>query len=393
METLNRFWGTLNLSGFIDLPGPASKTPREKPEPRLIRHGRVDICAQDALDVRRWLEGERPLDPANPSPPQALAFSSGRFYAPRDPFGDFGDNVFVRQPLWTRIKNMTPTDKATIPNRAGIRAAIAGVFARPLQIASPPVIDRAPDPTDPKAQQSEDALMDTHAVLAARCSSFAIAWSDGSKALRTIDFDGDNIPDVRRGDLIWFDISRVRPQDANKRDAARFTWAEAHALYGPQGSAVLNGVAFQHVYDEWSPGGTPGERRNIGNLNNNNPRPGPGLVDNPNASDSISALFMHTVFGSQYADTSIPQLAAYNPDITGGVPSEAKTDDANEWIFIWPFRVPNGDGEYVDSDGVSKPWPKNILLRVRMTLHDSKGTLKNGRDFEFVFDLSPRRSS
>ncbi|RMD64275.1 MAG: hypothetical protein D6824_04205, partial [Planctomycetota bacterium] len=409
IETFDRVWTKSSPAIAIDEPGPNKLVvgpfgpEREKPEPRLIRHGRVDICAQSGdpfVGVRRWLEGDAPQDP--PHPPEALAFEAGRFAAPVDPYGEL-DTSQMRLPLWTLQKAMgtaglTPLQAAQL-NRMGLRAAIAGVFSRPLQTASAPFIDRAPDLTVPNAQQAEDALMDTHALLAARCSSFEVAWTDGSTANEPIDFDGDGSPDVREGDLIWFDITRLNPRDPNprrnNRGAPRFTWAEMRNRYGALGSVQSNAIAFRNEYDERAFSSAGAEARNPGFVALANgqfrPRPGPGLAPSKAAADPISAQFLPTVFGPATRDFSRAFLPVYNPDITGGVPSAADTDDANEWIFIWPFRVPSERGDYLDANGVSNAWSKDILLRVRLTLHDSQGTLRQGRQFEFIFDLNPQR--
>jgi len=410
IETLNRVWQSLpTVDGFIDEPGPNEFVvgpfgpEREKPEPRLIRHGRVDICAQSGdpfVGVRRWLEGDPPQDP--PHTPEALAFDAGRFAAPVDPYGEL-DTGQMRFPLWTLQKAMgslglTPLQAAQL-NRMGLRSAIAGVFARPLQTASAPFIDRAADLTAPGAQQAEDALMDTHALLAARCSSFEIAWTDGSTANQPIDFDNDGLPDVREGDLVWFDITRLNPRDPspnrNNRAAPRFTWAEMRTRYGASGSTQPNAIAFRNEYDERAlfVSGAEARNPNFVSLSGGQfqPRPGPGLAPSRNAADAVSAQFLPTVFGPATRDFSRAFLPVYNPDITGGVPSAAETDDANEWIFIWPFRTPSERGDYLDSAGAPNAWSKDILLRVRLTLHDSQGTLRQGRQFEFIFDLQPRK--
>lgn len=328
----------------------------EYPEPRMLGWGRTDIIAQDITDVKRWIEGQDPT-PAGASTPilgDAGAYSTGYFNATSTAPATGNDHPDYQ--LWARVDQSVAESAANVlrENLRGLRSAVAGCFVRPQQTATPPAIERRPPD---QTFQTGDALMDTHAVLAARCSNFEIAWSDGSTATRNIDLDGDagNGPEVRQGDVIWFDISLTDPTDPTTRSTYRWWW-DNHR---------------RRVDFKSDPGTGP--------IDPSRDIDFPEVI--PVEADQLLHIRERDNFTWNGDDGSLNN-GVYNVDFTGGEPDEG-LNQRTEYLAIWPFREPTGVGDY------GAAWDKQILIRVRMTLHDEQLRLEGGKDFEFIFTIDP----
>lgn len=457
LETLNRFWGDLlaEAPGGPDnytWPGPVNPAVTDniaRPDPRLIMHGRVDVCAQSLTSVRRWLEGEAPVwnpaDNAYTAPPYEPIASSAfgvdspelqpdidgnRYGLSANDLRGTANEFAVQRWLWRRaadpdttepsidpatpgLLNIGPTDRALDDltyNYIGIRSALAGVLTRPLVELRPSPESRA-DPRTLAAfnasfqyAQEHDASMDTHAVLAARCSRFEIAWADGSTWNREIDFDGDAVPEVRAGDLVWFDPTRLDPRnEVNDDSAVRMTYEFLQDRY----PAATNAIKWLTAYsdpDELDLDRWPGSLGDVESFELTlNPEVGYGDADyfdsEPTFQNaSVSPLARRLKIARADDDPTVPngvgdRLPFYNPDISGGAPSidgwpdadpASPSNDINEYLAIWPFRVPTSTGEW------GEQFEKDILIRVRFTLHDPQGRLDEGRDYEVILQMHPR---
>lgn len=346
-------------------------------EPAWLSGGRVDIVAQDRADVQRFLEGELPrLNNTRPIN-FAGAFAAGVFNAPRTTLSfPSGLNALeiINQPLWLReadgVLDLEPTTPTDVYNLVGVQSAIAGVFTRPLlDDRVPEVLSRRYNPGAANfRERPEVEAMDTHALIAPRCSRFEIAWTDGSIAIEEIDVDSDGVIDYQAGDAIWFDISPILNPDGsilrrntlaawiNSIDALRVRFADPR--YNDSSLTLLNlqreaRYLFPEVIQDdrlADPSGVtpvmPGERQ------------------------------LFAGFGSR------PLL--YSPLFTGGSLLLPDSDQPGPEAFaIWGFREPVSDGRFV------RPWSKPTLIRVRMTLHDRELRSEEGRDYEFVFSISP----
>ena len=323
----------------------------------LLSMGRTDICAQSPESLKRWLEGFLDIDPGV-GPGQrfgadASALDGGYFDlpAPVATSGSPPPNP-PDDPLWARWdpdNNPGPESQRLAENLKGLQSAIAGMFGRMLVESDPPVVVRESVPVAsslPGGMRAEDALMDLHATLAARCSSFEVAWSDGTLWNSPnndlgVDLDEQNpalrlssppAPEAdivyKPGDIIWFDADFPRRLLSN-------TFPSAY----PQS----NDVQPEILSDFWS----PGERANRLQI------------------PAGAGVFMQ----------STPE---YDPLITGGDP------DGNEYLAIWGYRKPEADGVY-DTD-----WPKPQLLRFRMTLHDAQFRIAKGKTFEFIVSIDTK---
>lgn len=357
METVQRVYGNTDL----DVP-PGGPTPPNNARvsiPRLVRQGRTDICGQNLEDVRRWLEGMGPFDSSNANAvyADATAFDGGRWNEPNltDPtFAQnqgYGNNNYIDRPLWIRQK---PGDNGGSPlpatvlfnNLKSLQSAIAGCFTRMLAESEPaPIVREEIVSGGQLLADPADSLMDIHATLASRCSSFEVAWSDGttwrgkdgsgnaSQQLR-IDLDGDNKPEVtyNLGDIIWFDYDFPRHLLEDN--------AFGGAYYRPSGGSQPEILSESTLYfngafrnnQQW------GRRGRLNTLPNNN-----------------------------------TFVAKYDTKACGGADTE--------YLALWGFREPTTSGEY------GSPWVKPRLVRIRMTLHDSQLRIAGGRQYEFIFSI------
>ncbi len=407
LENINRFWlrgpyrqnGIDHLgarSGFRDQRNPNNSYP---PAPRLIMHGRVDAAAQSLEDVKRWLQGEPfPSSGSTPVPleqQRSFAFNEGRFAGnstasnAQDGFSnfifnpnEFNDNrVGPRAALWHQAD---PSNNiAYFDNRRSIRAAILGTMTRLIADDEPPFIDRDRDtqninflinnfqaPTDPT-----DAYMDQHAVITNRCSNFEIAWRltepDWPRATQDIDIDNDGTPEFRAGDRIWIDITPLNPTAGNVENSR---------------STVLNWIRRLDTTRR-SIGRTPtfGSPPQTGNADpgNANRMPELGYADWRNSPSNVFDFrFREAVVQDGVVSTGNVFIPAYNPDISMGAP-----EGQREYLAVWPFHAPAVSGDGFENAA----FPKNLEIRVRMTLHDSQNRIPGGRTFEFIFNVSPPR--
>jgi len=354
----------------------------EYPDPRLLQWGRVDICAQDERDVRRWFEGQAwwaNLSPAMPLPVPATPFDAGFDSVFELRVGDPNWAVDPNGPLYMRA---VPRDVGDDPvetvyqNLRSLRSAIASTFLRLMADDAVSRMQRMPD--NQFREQSEDAAMDLHAVLSSRCSNFEVAWSDGRRAIRPIDYDADGAPEIQPGDLIWFDVSPAIPPGTTNPGSnfRRHTFDDWRHFETELGQAVTDrpfvysarspraevpSGAFYNPANDWDGGSiwTSGNPRLLLRSQNDNP----GGI--PPGEYSIAA-------------TGGDRL----PGDASGVSAEP-----NELLAIWGFRLPTADGGY------GEPWIKPAFIRVRVTLHDEQRRIKDGKTYEFIFSLRPDNPS
>jgi len=365
------------------------------PNPRLLRHGRTDILALDREGLQRWIEGvgvpftsarlghPSLTDPPIPAPGQPQAdpiplrpgHPNSRLWVPQD-----SKNYALNYPLQNLYEQ----------NLRALQSGIAGMFHRVVIDPEPPNMRIDPESTDPDHPGYPDAdfpdfakpdprdrRMDLAAIIASHCSSFEVAWSDGSTwysdtPLR-VDANGDNVNDrdLRRGDTIWFDMD--------------FTYADFWRLNGlsdPSNARVYPrpnpdpeiGLEQDRVFQEM-PGGRPGK---------------PGFDRDQTHAAALNYRPSNTF------DSDPTKNPAYYPK-WNGVPY---TPDGNahpdqEYLAIWGFRMPEGADQgpnTASTGGYQGAWPKPKLIRVRMTLHDSQNRLEGGKQFEFVFRLDGGKS-
>ena len=339
-------------------------------EPSWLQGGRVDIVAQDRADVQRWLEGELPRLNATRPINFAGAFGAGPFNDPLSTLSPTPSGTFIARPLWLReadgvldIDSSTPTD---VYNLVGVQSAIAGVFTRPLlDDRVTEVVDRRFDPDAIGAQfreRPEVEAMDAHALIAARCSRFEIAWSDGSVAIDEIDVNGDGVIDYFPGDAIWFDISPIlNPDGSILRRNTLSAWIESSdAQFVRFADPRYNNVSIP-------------------------------LID---LQTEARYLFPEVINDDRLAEPNgvtpttpsrrllFPGL--YSPIFTGGsllLPTSAV--GGPEAFAIWGFREPLADGRFVSA------WKKPAMVRVRMTLHDRELRSAEGRTYEFIYSIAP----
>lgn len=392
IETFNRIWPDLGLSNDFSLPG----NTEDYPDPRLIRHGRVDISAMTRAGVQRFLEGE----PANAdggaangqaalagNPFRGIGEGGGRIgrratdAAPSNASEVFNIDV-VQAPLWRwperHAGNSTTATLAYRETLRNMRSAIAGVLARPLVEIEPPELDHVFDVTAFDAETAENALMDSHAVIAPRCSSFEVAWSDGSRAKREIDLNNDGLPEFFTGDLVWFDISRLDPTDENAWDGnsiQRFTLEQIQARSG--GQPRISSIEWP--FGMWT----------------SNPAPIALAIDGRPTGPELNWDRVRSVATMNYVtgpNSGAPGEVVYNPDMTGGAPSWINTPDTFEHLVIFPFRDSVRDASIRGGvgfvDGLSEPWAKPRFIRVRLTLHDSQNRIDGGKQYEFIFPIN-----
>lgn len=333
------------------------------PQPRLASLGRVDICAQNLEDVRRWLEGVAPepssgWSPPALVPPDATAFSAGRVDADASqqwtPGAPIAGSVVADAPLWERLRTAGQPDQTRIDVRRGVMSAIAGCLARFQAEARPSLFDRG-DTLDPDAgagdngvalpsneDYREAAFMDNHAVIGSRISSIEIAWTDGKTWPYTDPGDSDGPgpaeDDVRFGDLLWYDINLTRFDSGDPN---------VYSL-----SDMENGLGTQLTGNDT-------------------------IVELATRPEVYPGLRRDATLGLQVDDDN-DNAPPYDPAITGADPS-AEGDD--EYLAIFPFRRPDTSGGY---EGV---YSKPTRIRVRVTLHDAQFRIPGGRRYEFILPI------
>lgn len=345
-----------------------------------IAAGRADILAMTRSGLQRYLEGQSGSTEANDDqvPPNATPFEAGALDRTNVSVslgpGPSGGSVIsysaepsdletagaADAPLWIRTIAETPATSAARAtsdnpevirnaNNLGIRRAIAGMFARRLARTQPPLLDRR-FTEDPDDGQPEDALMDTHAVIAAGCSNLEIAWSNGFRApvpFSFIDFDdnGSGQPQFAQGAIVWFDAEHTLTEFLDEEITPESGTADD----------ILDAFPFLPAPVETVPTGD-----DTNDLND----------------QSIFRDVTDTFTGS--TSTFFADLPVYNDEVAELSGSD---EPDNEYLAIWGFRLPNSTG------GWGAPWQKPTHIRVRMTLHDEQNRLENGKQYEVILSL------
>ncbi|GAB4519714.1 MAG: hypothetical protein Tsb0013_23480 [Phycisphaerales bacterium] len=450
---------------------PGGLTDPDLPNPRARWMGRTDICAQSLSDLRRWLEGEEdlPIDPTTGNylringlqvnypevvgpnapnvfiPNDATAFDTGALDFDRRFLvaGDWDFRIWRQRKGDTRSPGNIPDAfrspvRAYYQNVLNLQSALAGTLARPLYEPEP-FPARRRDAGAGSSYDPTESRMDVHALLAQRCSSFEVAWSDGSTWLfdETVRVDTDGVYDstdasslervLKRGDLIWFDMDFTRqdlwnviagitrdagmPSDPLPLIAPNSLFSDfedefsprslelAQTLYPPPG-ALDNPVPDAEIGDRRGEPSTAPlyYRRASGEIEALDG--GPGEPPTSGRAKRLigfeSGLNLDPVTLGSISDGSFSdpdnEFAAYSAQLTGG----RLPDEGDEYLAVFGFRVPNAIRDQVDfssvqsvDDGYSRAWPKPRFIRIRATLHDRQFRLENGRTYEFVFEISP----
>lgn len=383
------YWGNAgwDLSDDLPTPRPPNVT---GPFPRLMRHGRVDVCAQSPEDVRRWLQGLAPLPPSNLNTGDidATAFSTGRLeslgmqvWQPGTE-SDTQPNLKADSPIFRRV-NIADDQLAPLVNRRSIIGAIAGCFTRFLADTNPPLLDRGDtlsfDPTaeavdpQPDTDPASSAFMDTHAVLGAHISSFEVAWTDG----KTWELDdpldrngnGEEDPtDPRRGDEIYYDIDFTRDSsDSGDGDNSLFAQANNGRLYGMANPDLATAANQPIVREVATFPEVPAEMRDDARQ---------GLVSSRQRVPAPTGAGLG-FGGYNPGDDNLPGANAGDP-----------TDDGdNEYLAIFPYRWASGE---TDGELDSRPAAKPKRIRIRVAVHDSQLRLSPPRIYEFIFPVNLR---
>lgn len=373
--------------------------------PRLIRWGRTDICAQDRDDVQRWLEGLATSSTylnqdASFTPADATAYMTGTL----DNFADDGVgsldwqlppnvNQTADAPLMNRVVPQWGTSGADLTNAQAInyattmlRSAIAGVFTRILcepgaQVTSRALCVALPDRvtgiTNTPDPFPADAAMDQHAVIAARCSNFEVAWSDGTRwanprPLKVYRGPSATEPylyaQFNNGDTIWFDSVFTRRQyrtlnipgiNAGVSSDPNLAQPDPEVLPNQSDATFFASTDINSV-----PPISQQDRTNISTIQS--------------LTSSATKLLIRP--GSQ--GPAPAYNAAYDPEGSGG--------NTQEYMAIFGFRRPvivaSGSGRAMGWSDI--PWEKPKLIRIRMTIHDSANRVPGGKSYEFVFAIN-----
>ncbi len=348
--------------------------PFDQPNARLLYHGRTDVCAQSLSEMRQWLEGipdqsDFPLENNNrPDEDDGTAFTAGVFDDQQTDQGDMDPFSNPDAPLYEREYIDGDPEVTILTNARRVQQAIAGMFTRYEADNEPPVVDRRDTLSfDPNASPRNlivpdppsAALMDLHATIGTNCSRLEIAWSDGTTWTQGepwwIDLDDDNQgappgdpdPDDRyyyKGDIVWFDIDSPYRNEFSPpaNDYAGEALTDEAVEFFP-----IHPELFGPNYDTVSASGAPGmETRRTGIA--------PYVVDITNDFARITA--------------SVSRL---------------NNDLEDEYLAIWGFRSPDAEARYSNS----RPWVKPTLIRVRVTLHDSQLRFREGKQYEFIFNV------
>lgn len=359
-ECVERAWSGFGIN--VPMDDLDNATPRPAigwPFPRVLYHGRTDLCAQGLPQVRRWLEG---LDPAaNPLVwPDASAFDGGRLDDPLfspasrwDPvrFSDGFPSNKIDAPLWQRFSGANNLEF----NHQRLISAIAGCFARFQADDLPPLLDRGDSlrsggtpfliPPNTNIPPRALAFMDTHAIIAGRVSSFEVAWSDGKRwdydqpYDRNRDGDTNDPDDLHRGDIIWYDIDFTRYPGPGNRNLRH---ADINNIY-----QTASDTATQATWPEVF----PGERRTM-------------------------------------LDVNLADRGRYDPFTTGADPDP---DGSSEYLAVFPYRQLNGPStlppNLPDGAHYGDPFPKPTQIRFRMTVHDKQFRIPGGRQHEIIVSV------
>lgn len=375
------------------------------PFPRAIKFGRVDVCAQTLEDVRRWFEGMQEFGPIPPV--DASPFSSGRWNGGTGTPGLQNDadrngvpdlDAAADAPLWLRApRSIEPSGYSygwnplqPITLRADslifLQSAIAGCFSRLLAESEPPFFDR---------RQHDQEAMDTHAVLAMRCSNFEVAWSDGTTWPDRTNTHGDGAsmdrpfiptgrPDIKLyyGDVVWFDAEFTRAE-ARRQVQLRNALQPLYSAVDADSTSSYAGPDPEII----PPRGFIRTASAIGRSSN----------------ERLIRLLFPDTSGASFGDPAT--WGAYDVRDTKGAPSDpaaaatggnpyANPAQAGEYLAVWGFREPvtEDDPRFLTSPqprpqqaAFGGAWKKPLMVRIRMTLHDSQFRIPGGRTFEFVF--------
>ena len=404
-----------NGTGFqYDLRNGWHYPPQTLSSPRMLRWGRTDICAQDRDDVQRWLEGLETSDSFalnDPlyDPPEASAFSrgiledseTGRTNTPPTwklagtDFSNADAALMYRLPAhWGSFggaggANLTP-DQAVQIATTRLRSAVAGVFSRMLCEPTQPTVATRINPTAGLASAAPvttildpvpaDAAMDQHALLAPRCSSFEIAWSDGTTWNDTDPLNvylgpttaaANLIATYNRGDIVWFDsvFTRRQYRTVTQGVVPPVDTNDATAEPDPE---VMGERTDPSYFAATIPASTK-----------------PSNSERDRSISTAENVRLLNVLPPAY-DNSQFDNAAYDPHRSGG--------DPTEYLAIWGFRRPAVNVESLGTTAADQrmaltwsqsKWEKPKYIRVRMTLHDSLNRIAGGKFYEFVFALEP----
>jgi hypothetical protein len=361
----NISWGLVNEQ-FEGHTRGSRWNPDDASRPRLMQTGRVDICAQSPADIKRWLEGWDG-DPASDASP----FDDGRFNDPSDATPSGGTaNPLDDYPLWEYGPSPNAFGQGI---ETGVFSAIAGCFTRFMCETEPPIVNRG-DEYNP--EDTCDSVMDTHAVLASRCSNFEIAWSDPQSRWRADESPvipppldprtAERLNNIKSGDVIWYDYDFSRrllvPMEDYVSGTLGYTDLDADLDAGPQTDPEVLHLNIAGQRDL-----LPGYLRNT-----NQWREGKVFI-NPADERAIPPI-------SATQGANRTRYWGYDWRMTGGA--------YDEYMAVFPYRVPDiGANRFVPGDDryLDQAFPKPQFVRVRMTLHDSQMRLEEGKDFEFIF--------
>lgn len=332
---------------------------------RLLRHGRTDICAQSPETLKRWIEGLDLQSLSGESDSIYTAFARGRW-----DFTGTGPNIFgvIEEPdhaLW----GYGQLGQAWhLPVHIGVRSAVCSMLTRFLCETDPPRLNRGDRYTGPGYNPDDpcDTAMDTHAVIASRCSRFEVAWANAGtrwvqrQPPQNPDFDGDGTQDLyyEFGDIVWFDyLFPRRALPVAMSQVAVPSSQDDVTVGGPQTDPEILTSEIDHYQDRnVELGGSPSDRELKILLRRDND----GMLN--------------------YSDTAPLQPQGYDWLTSGGAP--------NEYLAVWPYRVPDlgSPGDATD-DTYGSGFKKPDFIRIRMTLHDSEMVLREGKEFEFIFSI------
>jgi hypothetical protein len=330
-----------------------------------------------------------------PASADATAFEGGRWNGRTDE--DNGRPIVGLQsdsPLWLRVPRVGNAMDATfdpIPSIPGQvvadsiyqqQSSIAGCFTRMLAESEPPFVNR---------QYRDQDAMDVHATIAAHCSSFEVAWTDGTTWPDPTnthpdagDPDGNPFsppfrPDIKLyyGDIVWFDAEFTR------EEASRLTQFTSRGLFPRLPSTTRIGLAGLPDPEIISPVGFTRGGQSYGvSATNRKAR----LIIPSGPPSGFEAQWGAYSLLETLAAPSDPNAGA-----SGGNPY-ADPNRSQEYLAIWGFRVPTAvpDGAGMFRAEYGGAWRKPTMIRVRLTIHDSQSRLSGGRNFEFIMDVPLR---
>lgn len=302
--------------------------------------------------------------------------------------------------------------RAQIANTRGVTSAIAGVMTRMLAETEPPRMNRRDrEAGDGTLIGEGTALMDLHAVLATRCSSLEIAWSNGwiwkgtednglgenaaftlngieypagsaRLELPAIDSDGDTREVAfRPGERIWFDYEMSQVEFVA---VGYDKYGEDFLKHYPLPDLIAEVPRGSRVFDFFN------------DTANNYGRDITTFL--PNHSYDISGpdgrllrqlgVFTDNEGGNLFSrNLMLRNVVAVNDRLETGVYdwrlSMGAKNPAHEYMAVFPFRRPLADAQ----GSYGGAWEKPGLVRFRFTLHDEQFRVQGGRVYEFVMGI------